>query len=305
MNAWGLLIVSACIALNALVQGGDYFPPEQIHISLGLTPDVMNFNWLTFDYPPQTHSFVLIGTSPHPSDFTLNVSGDATVFTDCGSQQTNRTIHTATVNSLKASTAYFYQVGDAHHGYSAVHSFTTAPSAATLSTSLPHTFLLLGDMGTTNTQACGPATQLVLDGAVNAVIHVGAFAYNMFENNGTTGDDFMRDIAAMAANAPYMVAMGNHESKYNFSHYTQRFRGQPLPVNSTQTVWTQSGPLPNNWFYSFNYGLVHFVCISSEIYFDFPWLIPVQFAWLTADLEAANRNRSRAPWVIGVSVCAL
>jgi len=298
MNALLLLLIAPS---PLVVQAGDYFPPEQLHINLGTSPDVMHFNWLTFDNPPQTDSFVMLGTSAHPSDFSLNISGEATVFTDCGSQQTKRTIHTAMVNDLLPSTTYFYQVGDAHHGFSDVNSFTTAPSADTLSSSLPHTFLLFGDMGTVNTQVCGPATQMVLDGEVSAVIHAGDFAYNMYENNGTTGDEFMRDIASMASNTAYMVSMGNHESYYNFSHFTQRFRGQPLPstaTNAPQSVWTQSGEAPNNWFYSFNYGLVHFVSVSSEIYFDFPWLIPAQYQWLTDDLETANQNRSSAPWII-------
>eukprot|EP01083_Nonionella_stella_P025246 69559_1 len=276
-----------------------YFPPEQIHISLGLTPDVITFNWLTMDDPIQTNSFVLIGESPQPSSFTYNVSGKATVFTDCGSEKIHRTIHVVTVNHLKASQRYYYQVGDLHTGYSAVYSFTTAPDQSTLSQSLPHKFILYGDMGTTNTQACGPATQMILNGDINAVIHIGDFAYNMYENNGTTGDQFMRDITAMAANTPYMVGMGNHEVYYNFSHYTQRFRGQPLPqYNAPQVVDTESGPCPNNWFYSFDYGLVHYVSISSEIYFTFPWLIPAQYEWLEKDLKAANANRSRTPWIV-------
>ena len=156
-------------------------------------------------------------------------------------------------------------------------------------------------MGTTNTQACGPVTEMVLNGDISAVFHVGDFAYNMYENNGSTGDQFMRDIQPMAANTPYMVAMGNHEAYYNFSHYTQRFRGQPLPsktFGAPQEVQTESGSAPNNWFYSFNFGLGHFISISSEIYFSFPWLISVQYSWLEQDLIAANKNRSNAPWII-------
>jgi len=152
-----------------------------------------------------------------------------------------------------------------------------------------------------NTQVCGPATELVLNGEIDVVLHAGDFAYNMYENNGTTGDEFMRDISVMASNVPYMVGHGNHESYYNFSHFTQRFRGQPSPSkasNAPQTVWTQSGEAPNNWYYSFNYGLVHYISVSSEIYFDFPWMIAEQYEWLTEDLAMANANRSAAPWVI-------
>jgi hypothetical protein len=55
---------------------------------------------------------------------------------------------------------------------------------------------------------------------------------------------------------------------------------------------------PNNWYYSWNVGLVHFITISSEIYFYYPNLVAAQWNWLQADLQAANQNRSNAPWVI-------
>ena len=280
-----------------------YWPPEQIHISLGLTPDQISFNWLTWDAPDiVTSSLVRIGTeSSQSSSLTMNISGEASLFTDCGSQRTNRTIHTVYVSNLEASKLYYYQVGDIHYGFSDVYSFKTGPNAVTLESTLPNHFLIYGDMGTVNTQACGPATEYVLNGDINAVIHVGDMAYNMYEQNGTTGDEFMNDIQTMAANTPYMAGMGNHEANYNFSHYTQRFKGQPLPnasYGAPQSVWTQSGKLPNNWFYSFNYGLVHFISISSEIYFTFPWMANIQYEWLISDLKQANDNRTNAPWVI-------
>ena len=82
----------------------------------------------------------------------MNISGEATLFTDCGEEKTNRTIHVVKVNGLKASTKYYYQVGDFYNGYSMVYSFTTAPDASTLKSTLPHNFIVYGDMGTTNTQ---------------------------------------------------------------------------------------------------------------------------------------------------------
>jgi len=276
-----------------------FYAPEQIHISAGLSPDIMSFNWLTWDYPIETTSHVMIGDAPHPSSLKLLETGDTHLFTDCGYQQTQRVIHEVKVNNLNASTTYYYSVGDPQHGFSDIYSFTTGPDADTLEDSLPHNFIMFGDMGNVNSQACEPATQMVLEGDINAVLHFGDMAYNMYENNGSAGDEFMRDITTMASHAPYMVCMGNHESAYNFSHYTQRFRGQPLPKSSApQTVWTESGELPNNWYYSFNYGLVHFISISSEIYFDFPWMARDQYEWLIQDLEIANQNRSNAPWII-------
>merc|ERR1712045_815523 len=55
---------------------------------------------------------------------------------------------------------------------------------------------------------------------------------------------------------------------------------------------------PNNWFYSWDIGLVHFVAISTEIYFDYLDMIPVQWNWLKQDLEKANANRDNVPWIV-------
>ena len=58
---------------------------------------------------------------------------------------------------------------------------------------------------------------------------------------------------------------------------------------------------PNNWGYSYDAGLVHYVAVSTEIYFHPERLAhgaERQHAWLRADLEAANANREAVPWVI-------
>ena len=162
----------------------------------------MVFNWLTWDAPiqvcvytlvpdlphtythpsihkPQTSSNVWIGNEPHPSALTLHTTGEVHLFTDCGSQHIQRTIHEVHVTNLNASTTYYYQVGDPHLGYSDIFSFTTGPDAETLSDSLPHHFIFFGDMGNENSQACAPATEMVLEGDINAVFHVGDMVFTL------------------------------------------------------------------------------------------------------------------------------
>lgn len=51
---------------------------------------------------------------------------------------------------------------------------------------------------------------------------IGDFAYNMDENDGRTGDEFLRQIEPMAAYIPYMTAVGNHEV-IQFTHWIQKF----------------------------------------------------------------------------------
>jgi len=272
-----------------------YFLPEQIHVSFGVTPDIITFNWLTFDYPIQTQSFVKIGLQPLVSSLNMNNTGNEYLFTDLGSLRTNRTIHVVSINNLLPSTRYYYQCGDPLQGWSDIYTFKTSASKDTLMDNLPMKLLMIGDMGTTNTQALPAITEVVLNQDTDFIVHVGDFAYDMYEENGTRGDEFMRDIQTVSANTPYMVCHGNHESFYNFSHYTQRFRGQP---SNTGTVWTSSGECPNNWYYSYNVGLIHFIALSTEIYFDFPYMIEEQYNWLIKDLMIANMNRTQAPWVI-------
>ena len=55
----------------------------------------------------------------------------------------------------------------------------------------------------------------------------------ILQNNGEMGDRFMDQIEPISAYVPYMVAAGNHESAYNFSHYRYRFN---MP-GGTEGLW--------------------------------------------------------------------
>jgi acid phosphatase type 7 len=56
-------------------------------------------------------------------------------------------------------------------------------------------------------------------------------------------------------------------------------------------------------FYSFNLGPVHFIGISTEVYYFMNYgmkMLVKQFAWLEADLKEATKpeNRKARPWII-------
>ena len=53
----------------------------------------------------------------------------------------------------------------------------------------------------------------------DAVLAVGDFAYDLRDDDGHRGDEYMSMIQPLAATMPFMTCPGNHEVHYNFSHY--------------------------------------------------------------------------------------
>ena len=45
----------------------------------------------------------------------------------------------------------------------------------------------------------------------DAVLHIGDFAYDLHDDDGKVGDEFMRMVEPVAGRVPYMVTPGNHE----------------------------------------------------------------------------------------------
>ena len=83
----------------------------------------------------------------------------------------------------------------------------------------------------------------------------------------------------VAATRPFMVGMGNHERFYDYAAVQNRYK---MPAET-------SGENGDFW-YSYNYGNVHWISISSEedVDPDSP-----QIAFLKQDLENAVANRVR------------
>jgi hypothetical protein len=154
---------------------------------------------------------------------------------------------------------------------------------------------------------------------VDWFMHVGDISYADDENSITPGsyektwNEYQADMENITANYPYMVCPGNHEASClttgsigcpaklnNFSAYRHRFY---MPS-------ADSGGVENMW-YSFDYGLVHFVMLSSETdYKNSPegpntlWNAGPfgdQMGWLKQDLQLANENRKLTPWIIVIA----
>lgn len=194
-------------------------------------------------------------------------------------------IHKVVLSGLIPGTKYIYHCGS-RWGWSAIFSFHTMPDDINWA---PR-FAVFGDMGNINAQSLPRLQEEAVRGMYDAILHVGDFAYDMQDNGGQTGDEFMRQIEPLAAYLPYMTCPGNHEAFGNFSNYKLRFN-MPGDMNT------------DNMFYSFNIGRAHVISFSTEYYFYIEygfWQIKNQYDWLVRDLEEANKpvNRARYPWII-------
>ena len=67
----------------------------------------------------------------------------------------------------------------------------------------------------------------------------GDYAYDLHTNNGSYGDTFLNNLQPIASRVPYLGVQGNHEGKWNASHYRNRFTAY-----TDLGVTSKSG---NNW----------------------------------------------------------
>ncbi|EUB58999.1 Iron/zinc purple acid phosphatase-like protein [Echinococcus granulosus] len=260
--------------------------PEQIHLSLGCEPNSMTVTWTT--QHQASASAILYGQN-EPKIF---ISALQTPFVDGGEEQRVSYMHKVTLRDLLPNTTYVYKVGNNASTeafiWSTVYSFRTLPSGS----DWPLSFAMLGDMGVEGGVSIPYLESDAKSGVFQLLLHNGDFAYDFDTNNGRLGDAFMQLMQETAARVPYMTAVGNHESAYNFSHYKARFN---MP-----------GERNDDMFYSIDVGPVHFVAFVSDYYY-FPQFgtqqIYRQYVWLEKDLHEANKpeNRAKHPWIIAFS----
>lgn len=239
----------------------------------------MLITWTTFDYTESVVEYGLWGGKL----FSRTAKGNSTLFIDAGSEKRKMYIHRVTVPELRPGAKYVYHCGS-EEGWSGILFFT----ALNDSTSFSPRFALFGDMGNENPQSLARLQKETQAGMYDVILHIGDFAYDMHEDSGRIGDEFMRQIESIAAYVPYMTSPGNHEWAYNFSHYKSRFS---MP-GETESLW-----------YSWNIGSAHIISFSTEVYFYLEYglgLLFKQYEWLQKDLEEANKpeNRAARPWII-------
>lgn len=256
--------------------------PQQIHLATVSDDVTRSVSWVTMADTPD--SVVQFGTAPDA--LTLAAQGRSFAFKDDGLQQRVIYIHNALLaEALTPATRYWYRVGSmALNDWSAVYNFTTFDADYPLIDALVY-----GDFGVVNDQSqVYLAAEIAKHTPQQMIVHVGDFGYDLHDDNGQRGDTFMNQIQPLAAYVPYMTCLGNHETAYNFSHYTNRFSLISDTSNTRQ-----------NWWYSWDMSFVHFVAFSSEIYYLQPWAndaIVAQYEWLEKDLSSVDRTKT--PWIV-------
>ncbi len=89
----------------------------------------------------------------------------------------------------------------------------------------------------------------------DATLFLGDLAYDLNEQNGVKGNNFMEFIRPFTSSVPFMITSGNHETNNNYEDYTKRFN---MPSKRES----------NNLYYSFDINDSHYVSIASDFVFD-------------------------------------
>ena len=100
-----------------------------------------------------------------------------------------------------------------------------------------------------------------------------------------------------------MISHGNHEDgDVSLARFCESWRHMPANAKNQPTFKSANGEAPNNLFFSWDAGLVHYISISTEIQggallgYGGSDLIRHQFEWLEADLKSVDR--AKTPWII-------
>lgn len=185
-------------------------------------------------------------------------------------------IHCANLKNLESNTRYKYFI----FNDTKLREFKTTSKNPGI-----FNIIFFGDMGTRDSDL---SIKIISAYNPDIIIHNGDFAYDMHDNEGAVGDEFLNQIEVIASKIPYIVNIGNHDVIYS-SHYRTKFA-------TPSGIW----PTPKEaMWYSFDIGQIHFIAYSSETFYTgSPTGHCSQFEWLKKDLEIANKNRKSRPWII-------
>lgn len=220
-------------------------------------------------------------------------------------------MHKVILKKLQLGTRYYYRFGNNDDGWSDVYSFKSRPDPSVKSAK----FLAYADMGVDSAPAATSTAvrsfQEVTKGFDDFLLHAGDISYA--RGHAHVWDEFFHVIEPYATRVPYMVSIGNHEYDYvsGGEHDPSGATGSdgrmdfhpPWANYGSDSSGECSVPMFHRWhtpenghglyWYSFDYGGVHVIQMSSE----HDWRRGSrQYKWIESDLQGVDRNKT--PWIV-------
>lgn len=299
-----------------------------VHLSIGNLPGDMVVSWST-EEPGQVGA-VRFGRSPSQLTSVVQAASSTLANNEVAAGPyhapapwRNISVHHATIPNpgIAAGMPVFYQVFNPAETPGA----RAAPEQSITifnytAGKLPHgrpgpvSFAVFGDLAVKEQDGANYTLsrlkQHLRQGSFDAVLHVGDVAYDLRQNLGRTGDEFLQDMEPVASAVPYLTCPGNHERDCvnnvtlapegscgdpQYTNYRARF-AMPRPAPFQRRA-------PLHW--SATIGHAHVISLNTDL-----WILPgkaspavaaaiaEQLHWLEADLKAAAANRQQAPWLI-------
>ncbi len=241
--------------------------PSGVRLNVRNDPSTsMVVSWSTTS--GSTDSKVYFGTSA--GSLTRVSSGGALVSVPDGY------VHSVELTSLSPDTRYFYKCGGAS-GNSSTFNFTTAPALRSRGIH----FAAYGDTRSDSLRRRIVADMILknasLDYGTEAefAIHGGDIVSRGTEQE--LFDEYNGDVQPVASHIPIMYSAGNHEIGGLSSYYPQQY--------------AEPGNGNDGWYYSFNWGPVHFVCLDTETH-GIPLLDAMDLNWIKEDLRRAQTDNT-------------
>merc|ERR1712023_274966 len=144
-------------------------------------------------------------------------------------------------------------------------------------------------------QAC------VSRGEIDAVMHGGDVAYDVDDDCGIRGDEFMRSISGISSRVPYIFGPGDHEGGRkdlvntncggDYEALKARLSGGGGGGSPGQLGLSHGSGSPSPFYFSFDVGLIHFAVVNSNawVYACQHWMLKPMYKWLEGDLQSVNR----------------
>lgn len=247
--------------------------PEQIHLALTDKSDEMSITWITPN--DVSNAAVAFGLDSKNLNQKTLASPTNQHYYFLPTYKSGA-IHYAVITGLQPGKQYFYQVGSDNATWSDIFTFST-------NRDYPLNILVTGDMGDVaeSHQVVQSMLKMNQANSYNFLIHSGDLSYaNGYQ---PIWDSWANMVQPLAVQVPYMASVGNHETFSLWIAFLYRFN---MPA-------VESGADEGNLFYSFDYGPIHVIALSSEMPFFYHWL--EQYRWLEKDL--ASIDRTKTPWV--------